>query len=265
MNRTLLLLFAMAGSLTGAEMEMLPAPPVAAFGGVTRTVQVVFRNRADQSVEAEIGREVYQATSATAAPVAKAPIWKKLQFHARQTVLEDVQIDLPTVRGETRFIVRFSHRGAVLGLQEVWVYPTNLLAELKSLPGDKHVILSDSTGSLKEVLTAVGARLVDSNSDASTSQTNQVMLFGALVSESAIDHSSKCLIEFIRLPAPAAFTAPAYQMVFTNHVLKVVAQESAVANLSADPWAQLRLLRMVKLAASHERFYERKPKTLNEP
>ena len=69
MNRSLLLLFAVSGSLTGAELQMLPTSPIAAFGGGTRTIQVLFRNHADRPAEAEIGREVYQAASATTAPL----------------------------------------------------------------------------------------------------------------------------------------------------------------------------------------------------
>jgi hypothetical protein len=86
MSRTLLLLFAAAGSLAGADLEMLPALPVAAFGGTTRTLQVAFRNRTDHLTEAEIDRVIFQAASATAAPVTKTLVRKKLPLLGRQTV-----------------------------------------------------------------------------------------------------------------------------------------------------------------------------------
>ena len=266
MNRSLLLLFAMAGSLTGAELEMLPASPVAAFGGGVRTIQVAFRNRADRPLDAEIGREIYQATSATAAAVNKAPMWKKLQLLAHQTVLEEVRVDLPAVRAETRFLVRFTHRDAVLGLQEVWVYPSNLLAQLNTLADGKLVVVCGASESLKEVFAAAGVRLFDPLPGASDLQTNQLLSFGPSGGQfENAPPTSNASIQFIKLPAPDSFIAPAYEVVFTNRAVKVLAQEAMLANLSEDPWTQLRLLRMARLATSHNQFNRMKIKTLNEP
>ena len=265
MNRSLLLLFAMAGSLTGAELEMLPASPVAAFGGGTRTLQVAFRNRVDHPAEAEIGWGVYQASSATVLPVNRMPLWKKLQLLARQTVLEDVKVELPLVRAETRFLVRFTQGDAMVGLQEVWVYPSNLLAELSSMLGSEPVALQGMPESLPQTLTRAGVKAVELTT-LSASKTNRLVLLGPLagtLGDATPRHDG--IIQFLRLPAPDSFIAPLYEVVFTNRTMRVVAQESALTNLSVDPWAQLRLLRMACLATSHERSDRTKTKTLNAP
>ena len=262
MNRPLLLLFAVAGSLTGAELEMLPTSPVAAFGGGTRTLQVAFRNHTARPAEAEIGREVYQASSATAAPVNKAPSWKKLQLLAGQTVLEEIEVELPAVRAATRFLVRFTQRDAVLGVQEVWVYPSNLLAQLNTASGGEPVILSGVSESLKQGFATAGVTLFDLHSGAFDLQTNRWTWFGPPGNG---PFSGGASIQFIRLPAPESFIAPMYEVIFTNRAVKVLAQEAALANLAADPWAQLRLLRMSRLATSPDRFYRTKSKSPNEP
>jgi hypothetical protein len=265
MSRTLLLLFAAAGSLAGADLEMLPALPVAAFGGTTRTLQVAFRNRTDHLTEAEIDRVIFQAASATAAPVTKTLVRKKLQLLGRQTVLEEVEVDLPEVRAETRFIVRFAHRNVVLGLQDIWVYPTNLLDQLNSLPSANSLSLSNVTASLKNFLIASGARMVDSNPDVPTGQTNLVMRFGIAPGGSVAFDSGGALIECIRLPIPDTFVWPAYAMVFTNNTWKILAQEGAISSLSSDPWAQLRLLRMAKLVTNAGQNYRGIPQSPYKP
>lgn len=266
MNRSLLLLFAVAGSLTGAEMEMLPAIPVAAFGGGTRILEVAFRNNSDHPVEAEIRKEVFQSTSATAVQIIKVPLWKKLRLHARQTALEEVSLDLPVVRAETRFLVRFIHRETVLGQRDVWVYPSNVLTELNSILAGAPLTLDAVPAGWKEILTTAGVNVFECPPHPLTVPTNRIALLGpSAEARGEVMPAGGGIIQIRKLATPDAFIAPAYELVCSKGYTKVVAQESALVNLSGDPWAQLRLLRMARLAAGGEQFERSKSNTLNNP
>ena len=166
--------------LARAQLEIVTnAGPQCVFFGEVRKISVTLHNPGGQDFEGDIRTRIFQANSATAVQLSEAP-WKKLQVLPGQTVLESARLDFPAVRAETRFLVQWLADGSgtgfqpvaaqkdgalssgaeqtgkmpvlLLGTTEVFVYPTNLLAELKPLAGDEALGIFDPLNQLKPLL-----------------------------------------------------------------------------------------------------------------
>src|ERR1035437_3374124 len=123
---------------TLSELQLLPGGDSSGvFAGEARKISTVWHNDGDKVWEGEISARIFQTSSATAVRLGEMP-WKKLQVLPGQTVIESVQLDFPAVKAETKFLVQWlENTNHIIGRTEVLVYPTNLLAELKTLAGDE--------------------------------------------------------------------------------------------------------------------------------
>lgn len=76
------------------------------FTGDGRQIDVRFRNPGTSPVTADLHTRLYQASSATAAPLGEAA-WKTLTVLPGQTLLESAAMTFPPVKAETRFLVQW--------------------------------------------------------------------------------------------------------------------------------------------------------------
>ena len=120
-----------------AQLQLLPdQEPQRVFAGEARKITVTWHNAGDKAVDAEMRIRLYQTSSATAAPLSEKA-WRKIEILPGQTVLESASLDFPAVNAETRFLIQWLEgTNQVVGRTEGQVYPTNLLAELKTLLGE---------------------------------------------------------------------------------------------------------------------------------
>lgn len=131
------------------------------FAGDARNIVVIWRNDGNKPVAVEIGARIFQTSSATAIRLGDKA-WKKLQVLPQQTVLESAELDFPAVKARTLFLIQWlDDTNHVLGITEVLVYPTNLLAELKPLAGEKPLGVVDPQNQLKPLLKGLQLNFAD--------------------------------------------------------------------------------------------------------
>jgi len=269
MNSLLLLFLTAATQLAGAPVRVLAKEAVAVFGGGTRAIEVSVQNYADVGAELEVGWQLLQTSSATAAPFGPVTIWKRVAVAAHETVLDEVRIPLPSVRAETRFLVRFLEQKEVLGLAEIWVYPTNLLTEINDLLEGNAVILCEAPDVWKRALTAAGIQFFEASVGSAIPPRSKLVIVGPLAdpaTEAAAvatawswAKSGVAIILIKSASIPAAATEPSYYAFNASKATFVVAQTQAMTDLATNPWSQLRLLRMARLATGHELLALPKP------
>lgn len=140
-----------------AQLEILPPEqPSAVFGGETRAVQITFRNLGERPIKTALKTRLFQLSSATRMPANEAEPWKQLTVLAGQTVLETARVKFSDVRAITKFEVRwFDDADKAVGQTPVTVYPTNLLAQLADLAGEKPPGIFDPHGQLTPLLRAL--------------------------------------------------------------------------------------------------------------
>jgi len=117
------------------------------FGGGPASVQLTIRNLGPPKEFSRLTHRLYQASSATIAPVEPAR-----EFPPR--VLGDgifsLEFSPPAVRTITGFIVKVFDEGSEIGAVPVHVCPTNLFQNVSNLA--KHVAIFDSERHLPELL-----------------------------------------------------------------------------------------------------------------
>jgi len=146
------------GAVPPVEMVIGPEPQVV-LAGVPEQVEIRFRNRSNQTWAGRVSRRIFQASSATAMPVGEVCGVRPLTIPARQTVLEQVALTFPTVRAETRFLVKwFVDDVPVAGATAVSAIPTNALQELEALAGDAGLGLLDPHDRLSGAFERAGVR-----------------------------------------------------------------------------------------------------------
>lgn len=258
MRGFLILLIAAATSLRGADIRVLTQDAVAAFGGSTHLIKVAAQNRAQVSAELEVKWQLLQTSFTVAAPFSAVRPWKHLTLSANQTLIDELSIPLPSVKTESRFLIRFLRDKEVLGLAEIWVYPPNLLHELDDLLEGTEVLLGGISESWKKALADAGVNYVEITEQTAISRRARLAIFGPDTDSSmeateletavALAKTGIAVILLKSMPLPDAATEPSYYVLNTSDTAIVVGQSNALTNLRADPWAQLRMLKMAKLA-----------------
>lgn len=135
-----------------ADLEFVAdeTPPLV-FAGSPQTVRATIRNTGADT-EVDVAIRVVQLTAGSAVPVGEAQPWKKLRVLAKQTVLEDLPVELPAVRAP----VRFRLECAGIGKLVVTAVPADYLKQL----GDG-VGVFDPGGKLRAVLKAAKIEFTD--------------------------------------------------------------------------------------------------------
>lgn len=233
--------------------------PQRVFGGGKRAVGLIVSNGSPQRLETEARIVLLQTSSATAVRVAELP-WKKLELLPSQTVFESAPVSFPAVKAETRFLIQWMEgTNKVFGTTEVLVYPTNLLAELKTLAGDEALGVFDPDGQLKPLLKALAVEFQDLVEDGTDKFPGKLAIFGPFASSKQIrDRLSKDIrvlarrgvaVVWLQPPAePRAALKPSFYTVPVGNGAVVVAQGGMVSNLAERPESQMNLIRLAELA-----------------
>ena len=245
-----------------AQLQLLPdKEPQRVFVGDARKVIVVWHNASDKIAEPEIRARILQTSSTTAIRLGERP-WKKLQVLPQQTVLESAQLDFPSVKAETKFLVQWlENSNSVIGRTEVQVYPTNLLDELKLLvdEGEKNLGVLDPKKQLKPALKSSAVKFVDLEETALGEFSGKLAIVGPCNSDDPewnglANRISKLArngtpVVWIQSPAKKRDKIqPSFYTVPQTRAVVVVVQPELVADLPDNPQSQLNLIYFCKLA-----------------
>ena len=152
------------GSIASAQPRLVSdTAPQCVFSGPSRNITVVWHNPDDVIVGVEISAQLLQTSSSTVVPLG-VQAWKTLRVLPGQTVIESASLNFPPVKAPTRFIVQWLlSTNRVLGETEVFVYPTNLLDELKLLvaQSENNLGVLDPEKRLQPALKQAGIPFVD--------------------------------------------------------------------------------------------------------
>ena len=147
----------------------------------------------------------------------------------------------------------------VAGTAEVWVYPTNLLAELKSLVGDQRLGVFDPLDQLKPLLRDLRQDFTDLESADVEKFSGKLAIFGPFNSIAqwpgnlaeqiqALAKRNVAVVWFQPPPKHGDNPQPSFYIVPEKQGAIVVAQSALVANLPVNPQAQLHLIFFCKRA-----------------
>ena len=160
-----------------AAVELVPdGPEPALFGDGKRTFRALFRNTGDSAIEAHLEFRLYQASASTLAPLGDLRTWRTVPLGAGQTIVESVEVELPTVRGETGFQVIWFDGRTKLGATSLRIFPDELLKPLAALGGDAPVGLIDPEGQFKTALATVRVQELKEAEDISAAETRLILI-----------------------------------------------------------------------------------------
>jgi hypothetical protein len=257
-----LLLVLSAGwpAVAGAQLQVLPdREPQQVFAGDARKVAVVWRNAGDRTTDAEVHARLCQISSATVAPLSEKT-WKQIEILPGQTVLESALLNFPAVNAETCFLIQWlEDTNRITGNTEVWVYPTNLLGEIKSLPGNDILGVLDLNNELKPLLRQNGMPFVDLAETALEDFHGRLAIIGPFSAKAQMrDGLAQAIQKIARQgaavvwiqppPEPKDQLKPSFYIVPEGKGLVVVVQADLVANPADRPQAQLNLVCFCRLA-----------------
>ena len=167
--------------LAGAQLQLLGgAGSQVVFGGGIREISVMWQNTNVLTFSNALNAQVLQASSTTVAPLG-VQAWKTLRVLPGQTVIESASLNFPPVKAPTRFIVQWlQSTNRVLGETEVFVYPTNLLDELKLLvaQSENNLGVLDPEKRLLPALKQAGISFVDLGNTRLTTFAGKLALVG---------------------------------------------------------------------------------------
>jgi hypothetical protein len=236
------------------------------FAGDGRKIIVTWRNTGDQVVDAEMRMQLYQTSSTTAAPLSEKA-WKKIEILPGQTVLESAPLDFPAVNAETRFLIQWLEgTNHVIGKTEVLVYPTNLLAELKTLVGEENLGVLDPNNELKPLLKQNRVEFSDLGEMALEDFQGKLAIVGPFSTKAQIREGLAETIQKIARkgaaivwmqppPGPKDQIKPSFYIVPEGKGSIVVVQADLVARLPENPKSQLNLVYFCKLALNPMPFF----------
>jgi len=268
--------FALAGVMPDrsfGQIQLSAAKEVqCVFAGDARKISLIWHSTGDTMFEAEVRARLYQTSSATTIQLNEVP-WKKLQVLPHQTVIESAQLDFPTVKAETKFLVQWLDNTNVIGTTEVLVYPTNLLAELKVLAGDDPVGVFDPQKQLKPLLTGLQITFTDLEEVGLDHFQGKLAIIGPFQSKSqmreglaeqiqALAKKSTAVVWIQPDPSPRPSLLggareklqPSFYLVPEGQIAIVIVQPELVAKIAENPRAQLNLIYFCKLALNLEQL-----------
>jgi hypothetical protein len=249
------------------ELRIVPeAQAQELFGGAVREIPARFSlvgadalARTSSVIEFHLSTRLFQASSGSAAHVADAP-WKTLQILPGQTVLDSAPIQLPDVRGETRFLLQWVvDDSKVAGVSDLLVFPQDLLKDLRPLAGEQAIGLFDPQDRLKPLLSNLGLEVFDLEEYGFATAPCKLALVGPFASTSQMPAD---LARRIKGLADKGAGIIWLQPPQTNHATPelsfcvvtrcrgaiVIAQPATVANLAESPRSQLNLVHFCRLA-----------------
>ncbi|HEX9046682.1 MAG TPA: hypothetical protein VF988_06630 [Verrucomicrobiae bacterium] len=242
-----------------AQLSLLPETPQAVFAGQDRTVNLRWHNAGMESVDVQVRARLFQSSGTLAAPLGEQPP-KALRLLPQQTLLETAQLDFPTVRAETRFVVQWvTDSQQVIGRTEVLVYPTNLLTELGLLLDGGDLGLFDPQAALKPALRQNGVSFLDLMERPLDDFSGKLAVIGPFPSRAqlrggfngSVRHMARqgAAVVWIQPPrAPDDELRPSFYRLSLGKGALVMVQPELVADFSVNPLSQLNLIYLCKWA-----------------
>lgn len=118
--------------LASANLKLLPQDEQFFFAATESTLSIAIENSSDAPLTG-FQYQLFQASSATLAPVTEIRSLEAAAFPPAQVTLARIPISSPPVRAITPFVLKLFFRDTELGSVPLRVCPTNLLAGLNSL------------------------------------------------------------------------------------------------------------------------------------
>ncbi len=245
-----------------AQLQIVPPETTpAVFAGSARRLPVVFNNPDAQPVTVRIRPQLWQTSATTAAPWPPAGADSSITALPGQTVVVSPSLDLPPVRFGTLFVVHWwTADDRLLGVGELWVYPTNLLHGLRDLAGSTTPIgVVDPAGEWDAAL-ATGDLAMTHLSPATLQNYRGRLLLVAAPrpgSDWPVDMPARiaglakagvAVVWVQPTPAPGATPEPGLEFVRIGAVAVARPPARALHALAEKPRAQLSLLRAAELA-----------------
>ena len=234
------------------------------FAGEARNVSVVFNNPGNQDFTGEIRTRIYQ-TSSTTAVLLTDNLWKPLYVPAGETILASAPLNFPAVRAETKFLVQWLEgTNHIIGRTEVWVYPTNLLAELKPLLADNPALgVFDPQNQLKPLLKNQKLQFTDLEDAGLDNFSGRLAIVGPFRTKvqmrdglakqiQALAKKGTAIVWLRPPPEKQDKLSPSFYTVLENTNAVVVVRPELVAQLPENPQSQLNLIYFCKLALNPE-------------
>lgn len=249
-----------------AQLQLVPdGQPQRVFAGDARKIAVVWHNAGDKTVEAEIRARVLQTSSSTAVQLRERP-WKKLSVLPGQTVVESAQLDFPVVGAEMRFLVQWlTDSNHIIGGTEVFVYPTNLLAELKPMAADEPVGVFDPQNQLKPLLKSSKLEFTDLENLDLENYSGRLAIIGPFQSSAqmrdglpkqiqALARKGAAIVWLKPPPDKRNKLRPSFYSVSEGEADVIIVQPELVADLPSNPRSQLNLVYFCRLALNPQPF-----------
>jgi hypothetical protein len=214
-------------------------------------------------VAAKLRTRLYQASSATAAPLGETP-WKKLTVLAGQTVLESAVLAFPPVKAETRFLVQWlDGTNKVIGVTEVLVYPPDLLKDLKPIADEAPIGVVDPQNQLKPLLKASAVEYQDLEDSGLEAYSGKLAIVGpfqsrAQMREDLPDRVKALALKGVALvwiqppPEKRQNLQPSFYTLLEGKGAVVISQADLITSLAESPQAQLHLIQLARLALHPE-------------
>jgi hypothetical protein len=234
--------------------------PQTLFPGEACPVAVIFHNAEDHRVIVKLSTQLYQASSATAAPLGRPRAWKALEILAGQTILETNPLAFPSVAHATRFIIQWlDATNRVLGISEVMVYPTNLLDALRPLANKKPLGVFDPQNQIKPLLTSSGLVFQDLEEQGIDNFSGRLAIIGPTSADAPrpeelaeeITDLARAGAAVVWIKAEAAcgpVLEPALYNLRVGQGAISIVRSRALLNLTTSPLAQLNFVRAAQLA-----------------
>lgn len=251
-------------NVSSAEVRVVTnAEPQSVFCGENRNIAVQFRNLSNTLAEVNLHTRVYQASSASAAVVSEAP-WKKLQILPGQTVFDSARVSFPSVRGETLFLVQWlDGTNLIIGTTPVWVYPPEILKELKTLANERTIGLLDPSGQLKSVFTKAQIEFTDLEDSGFEHFDGALAIVSSLRAKDELLHNLASQVALAARKGTAVIwitpvrrasrkLTPSFYTVPEGKGGVVVVKPELVVDLQGNPRSQMNLIELARLALHPE-------------
>ena len=252
-------------TITGhAAIEIVPDQTTPTFfGNGKRLIRPLLHNTDNRPNIVNLRFQIYQASGSTLMPLGDARPWKKLSMAPSQSVLESLEIEIPTIRGVTKFRVIWFDGETKLGMTEIYAFPDGLLKTLQTLAGSQPIGVLDSENHLKAALgTTPMVELKEAEDIAITDAV--LILVAPLADENRPAGLTSALKKRAATGGAIVWIQPvssrqlqplpdAYVVSEGNGKI-VVASATIVADLANSPLSQLNLVRLSELATGKKQL-----------
>jgi hypothetical protein len=249
------------GAASAAEVQLISGQASFEFGGGRRNLPVQFQNPStNDAANARLRYRLYQSSSGASAPVEPAVDWKSISVGPGQTLMAEVECNLPAVRAGSTFQLVWHDGDRKLGTTAIRVFPEGLLLTLSNM---SPIGLVDPAGRFTNALRNVGVQLLAEAEEISAFD-GTLVLVAPLSGPDAIADLAGALkrransgtgVIWIQPARPAGLTTISSAYVVDHgggHL--VIAQESLVSNLATSPLSQLHLVELTELALGRKKL-----------